>query len=79
MAENEKKEQKKQIHLHEKALLQSRRDAERADELARIERLNGPVKDIKAEIVEEMSGSDAAPKDNRINVEDVEDVDATRT
>ena len=43
MAKKEKENEKKQTHQREQALLQSRQDAEKAEELARIARLASPV------------------------------------
>lgn len=77
MAKNEKKEEKKQTYRREQALIKSRRDAEKADELARIARLMGSIKtvvDAKAE-TEEVRGSNLTMKDMRAQVEEVEDED----
>ena len=78
MAKREKAQEKKETYRREQALLTSRRDAEKADELARIARLIGPVKtetDVKVEI-EGVCDSDRTPKDIRVKVEEVEDEDA---
>lgn len=68
-------------------MLTSRQDAERAEELARIKRLNGPVKvetdqqDTSTGITEEETTDDANPgvKDFRVKMEEVEDEDIKRT
>lgn len=68
-------------------MLKSRQDAERAEELARIERLNGPIKiemdqqGTSTDITEEETAesSNHGVKDFRVKMEEVEDEDIKRT
>jgi hypothetical protein len=74
MAKNEKEHEKRQAYRREQALLQSRRDAEKADELARIARLIGPAK-AEADAEVKITDQNPTPKDIRVKIVEVEDED----